>query len=824
LRWHQRLEGRVAAAFGLLVAGALCVVLLVTIEAVSTQSRERATRELEVARTAFYSALETKTASAISASQLVSDLPVFRAHFTDARLASDRETLEVMAEGYRRQMAAAFAIVTNARGTWLANPGWAEARDGGRVPSELGHVVDLARSGFSSSGIVTRSNDLFLAVSTPARFSDEVLGTLTFGYQVTDDLAWELARLAHCDVVVLINDKVAASSLGRERQQDVATLAADASATGFGVHDGLYRLGGRTFVAAAFPLQADGAAGSAGRLVVLADWQPTQEFVDRLRNRFLVGGLAAFAVALGVGLSFSRSVSRPLRDIAVAASRIADGDLALRLPLRGSAEAITVARAFNDMGARLSAARDRLEHDAIHDALTELPNRILLMERLDRAMTRRAKHPDYRFAVLFLDVDRFKQVNDTLGHAVGDRFLMAFAERLATAVRRNDVVGRASEMHGADPEPNTLARFGGDEFVILLDDIRDPIDAVRAAERIQHESSIGFRVGDQEVFATASIGVAVSSPAHRTGDDVVRDADLAMYRAKSAGGGSYAVFDDTMHDAAVERFRLENELRRAVAQREFVLWYQPIVSLTDHTVKGYEALIRWPHPERGLLTPASFLDVADEIGLMAFIDEWALREACRQGRIWQLARPEELPPTISLNLSSKAFASPSLVSLVADVLAQTEFPPEALRLELTEGVAMANPVRATEILTRLRALGIRVSLDDFGTGYCSLSYLQQFPVDTLKIDRSFVARIAEGGSQREIVRLIMALADTLGLEVVAEGTETQEQVDYLMTLGCGYGQGFLFARPAPPERCAVQAGHIEPDADATASESGRSAA
>lgn len=653
--------------------------------------------------------------------------------------------------------------------------------------------------------MLSRTRKLYLAVATPARFADEILGTLTVGYQVTDQLASDLARIAHCEVVVIVDDALAASSLRVPGSDETAKLVAEASTSDVGLRDGLYRIGEREFVAGAFPLQQNAAGAGVGRLILLTDWEPTQQFVDRLRTRFLAGGFAAFALALGVGLSFSRSVSRPLSDIAVAASKIAEGDLNLQLPLRGSAEAITVAQAFNDMGARLSIARERLEHDAIHDALTELPNRVLFMERLDRAMARRAQHPDYIFAVLFLDVDRFKHVNDSLGHSLGDRLLVAFAERLATAVRRSDIVVRAAQLPSTEPEPNTLARFGGDEFVILLDDIREPIDAVRIAERVQNEWTLAFRLGEQEVFATASIGVAVSSPAHRSGEDVVRDADLAMYRAKSTGGGAYVMFDDTMHDAAVERLRLETELRRAVTRQEFSLWYQPIVSLADHEVKGYEALIRWRHPERGLLTPASFLDVAEQIGLMAIIDEWALGEACRQGRVWQLASPDQEPPTMSVNLSSKAFGSASLVSLVAGVLARTQFPAHALRIEVTEGVAMANPAKATEILGQLRALGVRVSLDDFGTGYCSLSYLQQFPVDTLKIDKSFVARIGANGNDAEIVKLIVALARTLGLEVVAEGTETQAQVDYLVELGCGYGQGYLFARPAPPERSQDQA-------------------
>jgi EAL domain-containing protein (putative c-di-GMP-specific phosphodiesterase class I) len=301
----------------------------------------------------------------------------------------------------------------------------------------------------------------------------------------------------------------------------------------------------------------------------------------------------------------------------------------------------------------------------------------------------------------------------------------------------------------------------------------------------------------QEVFASPSIGVAVSSNEHRTADELLRDADLAMYRAKASGGGCYAVFDAAMHHAAVERLRLETELRRAVERREFRVWYQPIVSLTSRRVAGFEALVRWQHPDRGLLAPATFLPVAEEIGLITQIDEWMLAEACRQTREWHLVSAPGAGPTLSVNLSAKSLASQELVERVADVLTTNGLPASALRLEVTESVAVADAARVRNILQDLRTLGVRVSLDDFGTGYCSLSYLQQFPVDTLKIDRSFVARIQAGqeGGDGEIVRLIVSLAQTLGIEVVAEGTETEAQVDYLARLGCGFAQGYYFSRP-----------------------------
>jgi len=785
---------------GLLVASAIGAMLTLTTDAVSTQSRARAATELEVARTAFDNQLQTRTASAIAASELVTELPVFRAHLTDARLAGDGQTLTAMADGYRQQLAAQFVVVTSARGTWLASPGWSGPREAGLLPATLRRVIDDARGGTSAGAVVEQGEHLFLVVSSPARFADEILGTLTIAFQITDAFARDLARIAHCEVVVVTDAGIAATSTGGRGRAALTRLVKDVVAQGVGVHEGLHRLGDRQFVAGTFGLQLDGGSAGAGRLVLLADWRPTQQFVDQLRARVLAGGAAAFGVVLMVGLVFSRGVSRPLRDVASAAARIAHGDLTLQLPVRGNAEAMTVAQAFNDMSARLRAARERLEHDAIHDSLTQLPNRVLFTERLDRAMARRAQHPEYCFAVLFLDLDRFKHVNDSLGHAIGDELLLAFSQRLAKAVRRSDFVARAAVTETSELEPDTLARFGGDEFVVLFDDMREPIDAVRVAERIQHEAAQPFRLsGREEVFTSVSIGVAISSPMHLSGGDVVRDADLAMYRAKHAGGGTYALFDDSMHEAAVARLRLETELRRALDHREFCLYYQPIVSLADHRLTGFEALIRWRHPERGLLAPSAFLDVAEQIGLMAPIDEWALGEACRQSRTWQRAYPDRKPPTISVNLSSKAFGSDTLPALVGDVLRLAQTSAEYLRLEVTEGVAMADPPRTATTLSRLRAAGVRVSLDDFGTGFCSLSYLQQFPVDTLKIDRSFVQRIDDKTGGAEIVRLIVALAQTLGLEIVAEGIETAEQAQYLRDLGCDFGQGYYFGRPAAPD-------------------------
>jgi diguanylate cyclase (GGDEF)-like protein len=545
--------------------------------------------------------------------------------------------------------------------------------------------------------------------------------------------------------------------------------------------------------------------------VLLQAWNPTQQFLDALRAQFLAEGAIIFAFALLGGIIFSRRTSQPLREIAAAARGIAEGNLERRVPVRGSAEATTLAAVFNDMSTSLKGAQERLFHDAFHDHLTQLPNRALFMDRLQQAIARRTRHPEYTFAVLFIDLDRFKTVNDSIGHPAGDRLLLETASRLTAALRHQDTAARLAGSVRPH-ESTTLARVGGDEFTILLEDIRNPADAVRVAERLQQAVSVPVTLDGQSVFPTASIGIAVSSEVQRSGNDLVRDADLAMYRAKSAGGDRAAVFDATMHRLAVERLQLEFDLRRALDRGEFTLHYQPIVSLRDHRPTGFEALLRWQHPERGLLEPASFIKIAEETGLITRIDAWVLGRACADACRWQAASDRESLLSVSVNISGQGFGRPDLVQHVARMLQETGLNPHSLRLEITESVAMADAERARTILAELKALGVRISLDDFGTGYSSLSYLQRFPVDTLKIDRTFVAAMDQNEECREIIRTVLNLGVTLNLEVIAEGAETAAQVDDLTALACEFGQGYFFSRPlavdqairflAPDERVA----------------------
>lgn len=441
-------------------------------------------------------------------------------------------------------------------------------------------------------------------------------------------------------------------------------------------------------------------------------------------------------------------------------------------------------------------AEERLQHDAFHDALTGLPNRALFIDHLKMTMKRATRNAKYQYAVLFLDLDRFKVINDSLGHMSGDQLLIEIARRLENCLHPGD----------------TVARLGGDEFTILLEDIADVSDAIAVAERIKHELARPFHLsgsgdgttgGLHEVFTSASVGIAHSGHGYTRPADLLRDADTAMYRAKSLGKTRHEVFDPAMHQHAANLLQMENDLRRAVERHEFVVYYQPIVELETGKIGSFEALVRWQHPEHGFVSPADFIPLAEETGLIVPLGEIVLREACRQMRAWQ--KRFDLPDsvTISVNLSGKQFAQADLVGSVQQVLKETGLAPQHLKLEITESVVMENITTATETLHRLHDFGISLSIDDFGTGYSSLSYLHRFPASTLKIDRSFVSQMSHNNENTEIVRTIRMLAQSLGMDIVAEGVETQEQLTQLQALGCEYGQGYLFSRPVAAEPAAA---------------------
>ena len=442
-------------------------------------------------------------------------------------------------------------------------------------------------------------------------------------------------------------------------------------------------------------------------------------------------------------------------------------------------------------------AEELLAHNAFHDGLTNLPNRALFLDRLQHALTLSKRHANYKFAVLLIDIDEFKIVNDSLGHTAGDELLIKIGQRLKDAVRRADTVSRPRGNGLVDKPANddTLARLGGDEFTILLDDIRDPIEAVRVAERVQAELATAFVVNQQEIVISASIGIAASTSPHTQAEDLLRDADIAMYRAKRAGKARCEVSDTAMHEAAVKRLRPETDLRKAFDQGEFRVFYQPIVSLQTGKITGFEALTRWQRPE-GIVPPIEFIAVAEEIGLIIPMNRQLRREACLQLQFWQSEFPATPPLTMSVNITPKEFAQPDLAGEIGKTLAEIGFDPGCLQLEIIETIAMGDAEKSGQVLAQLKALGVRLSIDDFGTGYSSLSRLRRIPVDTLKIDRAFIMNMDSDPESHEIVRVIIMLAHNLGLKVVAEGTETEEHIRLLKQLNCEMSQGYNYSRPA----------------------------
>jgi diguanylate cyclase (GGDEF)-like protein len=428
----------------------------------------------------------------------------------------------------------------------------------------------------------------------------------------------------------------------------------------------------------------------------------------------------------------------------------------------------------------LRESKEKFRHAAFHDSLTDLPNRNYFIETLGFSLKKTKQNINFNFAVLFLDLNRFKTINDSLGHSTGDRLILNVAKRLASALREGDLV----------------ARFSGDEFAIILNDISSLDEAVEFAEVVKQKLAKPFTLNGRQVFTSVSIGIARGNEHYAEAEDVLRDADIAMYYAKEAGT-SHVVFNPAMHTKAVTLLQLETDLRCSIDRNEMLAYYQPIIDLATMRLVGFETLMRWNHPQRGIIPPNEFIPVSEETGLIVPLTLWILRTSCNQLVKWQQESPANQALMMSVNLSGKHFAHPDLVDQIRGIIEETKMNPRCLKLELTESAIMENAETAIAMLGEIRELGVQISIDDFGTGYSSLSYLHRFPIDMLKVDRSFVSSMEDGTENGEIVRTVIALAKTLGLSVVAEGIETIHQLHQLRVLGCEYGQGYLFSRPVP---------------------------
>ncbi len=431
-------------------------------------------------------------------------------------------------------------------------------------------------------------------------------------------------------------------------------------------------------------------------------------------------------------------------------------------------------------------AEQQLIYDALYDGLTNLPNRNLLMDRIDRALQRAKRNPHHLFALLFIDLDRFKGINDSLGHLVGDKLLRAIAKLLAEDLRTTD----------------TVARLGGDEFVILLDDINSLKDATEVGDRLQEKLKIPLNLEGKSIVTSASIGIALSSSSYRNSSEILRDADIAMYRAKEKGKACYEVFDQAMYLQTLKAIELEHNLRLALQNQEFSLYYQPIISLKNNHLSGFEALIRWQHPQHGFISPMEFIPLAEDTGLIADLGDWVLTEACQQLAAWQ-EQYSDVPGIDSLkvnvNIAPQQFQKADFIDKLDQIIVSTNVNPACLKLEIIERVLVNSESNTQKTLSEIKNRQITLSIDDFGTGYSSLSYLSRLPIDNLKIDRSFIHNINSDAESLEIVKTIITLAHNLGMDAIAEGVETTQQAQKLKSLNCEYAQGYLYAKPLPAQ-------------------------
>ncbi|MCC7103573.1 MAG: EAL domain-containing protein [Chloroflexi bacterium] len=640
-------------------------------------------------------------------------------------------------------------------------------------PTQQARLVADALAGTPGSALAIGPTGILVAAAAPVPGDGDPVGALLLVERV-DTVVQELRSHESVDLAIvhLAADGAAvlvSSTIGDTAVRQAVTASDPHTATWLPDESALSALHLRA---------AQYALDDRDVLIVLV---PTGDIfaVSLERNVYMVLTVCALVAALLlVGVLQARDITIPLRGVISTTRDLARGNYRRRVTPSGIQELNHLGGSVNTLAERLEEQLSELAHRAYYDSLTNLPNRSLFMERLSHALTRTARHA-VSVAVIFLDLDNFKVVNDSLGHQVGDELLAAVAQRLTSHVRSED----------------TVARFGGDEFTLMAEDVADEQETVNLAIRIQEALRSPFTLQGYQVFVTTSLGIAISSPDHDTPDELLRAADLALYRAKAGGKDCFELFDPSLRDRAMNRLQLESDLRLAIEHQQFQLLYQPIVSLSTGQVVEVEALVRWRHPRRGIVSPLEFIPVAEESGVIIPLGRWILQEAFRQASLWQHAPDRSRPLVMCVNLSPVQFGYGDLVNEVASIIHDTGVDSACLKLEITESATMRSADAAISILTRLRSLGVRLAIDDFGTGYSSLAYLRNFPLDTLKIDRSFISGLGQTPADDAIVETIVALTRTLRLSVTAEGVETPLQLERLRALGCDRGQGFYFARP-----------------------------
>ena len=754
-RKTKTLGSQIALLYVALLATVMAVTIVVTNSGIGVFARDAAERDLAANARVFDQIIATRQREMANAGELVARDFGFREAFATG----DAATLASALQSLRDRAKVSAAGIVQLDGSVISS-GVSGRIDGAALLGRL--------EGGQDRGIVLFGGTAALAATVPIELPD-LAGWLILVNTLGPDDMGQLAGLSAVPVEAKVIDR--------------SIVPAKLSAIALGEIGEVENAQGKQLVRVSEIKSMQD--GQEPRLVLAHSLDAALARYNGLRIVLLAISFIGVLAGAWAAIRLSRGIARPLQLLASAARAYGDGAVA-RVKVQGAVEVRSLADSFNAMVDAVDEREQKISHASLHDALTDLPNRRFFIEKLDRAVMRQSE--DYQTFVAFIDVDDFKAINDAMGHPFGDELLRT--------------VALSMQDHYPD---SMVARFGGDEFGLLLTGLGPSTDYASLARSLEATLNREMTVGGRGLPISASIGIAIGPQDGESTDTLLKNADLALHRAKSDGKGSCHFFEPELDAAASRRRRLEIDLREAIRDGDFELYFQPLFSISQGRVKGFEALMRWPHKEHGMISPATFIPIAEESGMIVQLGDWAVREACRQAAQW----PDDI--SVAVNISPRQLVADSLTTCITQALAQTGLPASRLELEITESVFIGNVERTLKILHSLQSLGVRVALDDFGTGYSSLSYLRSFPFDKIKIDQSFVRALAEGGSAYAIVRAITTLADALGMETLAEGVETQDLMDILEKEGCDMIQGYLISRPVPGRDVARLLNSLQPN-------------